>query len=280
MITLQARNSGITSNIEDAADPHIVTTTPTEEIPLTVLNIFPFGTVEVSHPKFSTFKVNNTRLKPYFDEIDSRNEEYKLFKPPRPLIEEAFNVIFKRKENRRTNFEEEERSVIFRGSNRKNLSPSPTVSMRPQEELFQILWARPLAAGHCIDWAAIEQVQMADAIRALLTTDPWELFFGIIEPTYLELTIELCSTFHLQPSHDYMEVREHWRRQHPRRLLLMVHVARARHRPCLFHHLCDSEPNREASEGVISIGPYVTRLAQHFGLLNTAAQESSLTLIG
>ncbi|PPR98846.1 hypothetical protein GOBAR_AA21822 [Gossypium barbadense] len=27
---------------------------------------------------------------------------------------------------------------------------------------------------------------MADAIQALLTTDPWELFFGIIEPTYLE----------------------------------------------------------------------------------------------
>ncbi|PPS19567.1 hypothetical protein GOBAR_AA01020 [Gossypium barbadense] len=66
----------------DAADPHIVTTTLNEEIPLTVLSIFPFGTVEVSHPKFGTFKVNNTRLKPYFDKIDSRNEEYKLLKPP------------------------------------------------------------------------------------------------------------------------------------------------------------------------------------------------------
>ncbi|PPS11270.1 hypothetical protein GOBAR_AA09372 [Gossypium barbadense] len=30
----------------DAADPHIVTTTPNEEIPLTVLGIFAFGTVE------------------------------------------------------------------------------------------------------------------------------------------------------------------------------------------------------------------------------------------
>ncbi|PPS11864.1 hypothetical protein GOBAR_AA08779 [Gossypium barbadense] len=28
----------------------------------------------------------------------------------------------------------------------------------PQEELFQILQARPLIAGNCIDWAAIEQV--------------------------------------------------------------------------------------------------------------------------
>ena len=35
-------------------------------------------------------------------------------------------------------------------------------------------------------------------IRALLTTDPWELFFGIIEPTYLEYTMELFSTFHIQ----------------------------------------------------------------------------------
>ncbi|PPR98042.1 hypothetical protein GOBAR_AA22619 [Gossypium barbadense] len=65
----------------DTADPHIVTTTPNEKIPLTVLGIFPFGTVEVSHPKFGTFKVNNTRLKPYFDENDSRNEEYKLLEP-------------------------------------------------------------------------------------------------------------------------------------------------------------------------------------------------------
>ncbi|PPR85575.1 hypothetical protein GOBAR_AA35117 [Gossypium barbadense] len=66
----------------DATDPYIVTTKPNEEIPLTVLSIFPFGTVEVSHLKFGTFKVNNTSLKPYFDENDSRNEEYKLLEPP------------------------------------------------------------------------------------------------------------------------------------------------------------------------------------------------------
>ncbi|PPS08189.1 hypothetical protein GOBAR_AA12457 [Gossypium barbadense] len=46
------------------------------------LSIFPFGIVEVSHPKFGTFKVKNTHLKPYFDENDSKNEEYKLLKPP------------------------------------------------------------------------------------------------------------------------------------------------------------------------------------------------------
>ncbi|PPS10128.1 hypothetical protein GOBAR_AA10525 [Gossypium barbadense] len=69
----------------DVADPHIVTTTPNEEIHLTVLGIFLFGTVEVSHPKFSTFKVTNTCLKPYFDENDSRNKEYKLLEPPSPF---------------------------------------------------------------------------------------------------------------------------------------------------------------------------------------------------
>ncbi|PPS01884.1 hypothetical protein GOBAR_AA18775 [Gossypium barbadense] len=43
----------------DVVDPQIVTTTPIKEIPLTVLSIFPFGTVEVSHPKFGTFKWPN-----------------------------------------------------------------------------------------------------------------------------------------------------------------------------------------------------------------------------
>ncbi|PPR99635.1 hypothetical protein GOBAR_AA21030 [Gossypium barbadense] len=63
------------------------------------------------------------------------------------------------------------------------------------EELFQILRARPITTGHCIDWAVVEQVQFADAIRALLSINPWEQFFAITEPTYLELTLELCSTF-------------------------------------------------------------------------------------
>ncbi|PPR86717.1 hypothetical protein GOBAR_AA33974 [Gossypium barbadense] len=44
----------------------------------------------------------------------------------------------------------------------------------------------------------LEQVQLADDVRALLTTDPWDLFFVIIKLTYLELTLELCSTFHVQ----------------------------------------------------------------------------------
>lgn len=60
----------------------------------------------------------------------------------------------------------------------------------------------------------------------------------------------------------------------------MVYVALARHRPHLFHRRLDSAPDEVASEWVISIGPYVTWLARHFGLLSAAAQESSFTLIG
>ncbi|PPS03505.1 hypothetical protein GOBAR_AA17157 [Gossypium barbadense] len=66
----------------DAANPHIATFEPNGAIPFTVLSIFPYGTVEVIHPKFGTFKVYSTRLKPYFDEIEFKNEEYKLLAPP------------------------------------------------------------------------------------------------------------------------------------------------------------------------------------------------------
>ncbi|PPR82457.1 hypothetical protein GOBAR_AA38257 [Gossypium barbadense] len=165
----------------DAADPHIVTTTLNEKIPLTVLSIFPFGTVEVSHPKFGTFKVNNTRLKPYFDEIDSRNEEYKLLRPPWPFAGE-FAILGTMSSSRG------KKTVVPASKKRKGASSS---AVQPRKFIT-------LSCSHCIDWVAIEQVQMADTIRALLTTDPWELFFGIIESTYLELTMELCTTFHLQ----------------------------------------------------------------------------------
>ncbi|PPR98655.1 hypothetical protein GOBAR_AA22012 [Gossypium barbadense] len=66
----------------DAADPRITTSEPNEEIPLTVLRIFPYGTVEVNHPRFGTFKVNDTRLKPYVDKVYSRVKECKLLVPP------------------------------------------------------------------------------------------------------------------------------------------------------------------------------------------------------
>ncbi|PPS16308.1 hypothetical protein GOBAR_AA04272 [Gossypium barbadense] len=129
--------------LPDAVDPRITTSEPNEEIPLTVLCIFPYGIVEVIHPKFGTFK----------------------------------------------------RTTVPTSKKKKGVASSsgPTAKIRhlflefplgPQEELFQILQARPLG--------------MADAVRALLTTELWGLFFEIIELTYLKLAMDLCSTFYLQ----------------------------------------------------------------------------------
>ncbi|PPS09387.1 hypothetical protein GOBAR_AA11256 [Gossypium barbadense] len=240
-ITLQARNSGITSNIEghihekrrprieeldewrahkprthakpklrqnkpdtspnqlkigdkvllDAADAHIVTTTPNEEVPLMVLSIFPFSTVEVIHSKFSTFKHTrpDTRvcLKPWpnkgidtavrYGHVEAGHDFLKTRDAINPHSRSTWPWV--------------------------NLIDTPVPLSRGQqytgvEELFQILRAQPLTTGRCIDWATVEQVQLADAIRALLSIDPWERFFAITEPTYLELTLELCYTFHLQ----------------------------------------------------------------------------------
>ncbi|PPS18918.1 hypothetical protein GOBAR_AA01657 [Gossypium barbadense] len=114
----------------DAADPHIDIAKPNEEIPLTVLSIFPFGTVKVSHPKFGTFKVNNTCLKPYFDEIHSRNEEYKLLEPPSSFNREVYHVKLTWEENPRPHFEKTERDIIYFKPHFENSTPLPPISTR------------------------------------------------------------------------------------------------------------------------------------------------------
>ncbi|PPS20451.1 hypothetical protein GOBAR_AA00135 [Gossypium barbadense] len=174
-----------------------------------------------------------------------------------------------------------------------------------QEELFQRLCARPITIGHYIDWAAVEQVQLADAICALLSTDPWELFFTITKPIYLELTLELCSSFHLQVvmtnnddpgtihfrlgglvcsmsvpefgvalglyTDDFMEEKD--MNALPHNIYISPSLS-------YFTAFVIRHQTERHWKGVISIGPYVMRLARHFGLLNTAAQSLALTLIG
>ncbi|PPS06775.1 hypothetical protein GOBAR_AA13876 [Gossypium barbadense] len=164
----------------DAVDPHIVTTTPNEEIPLTVLSIFPFGTVEVSHPKFGTFKAWEKRTKLDTVVRHGRGNQHARCTPAcvkfqtrqnrknakhtgrnwgtRACPMAAFNVIVKRKENRRISLEEEEGRSSSAGPTAKIHHPYLQFPRGPQEELFQILRVQPLAVDRCIDWAAIEQV--------------------------------------------------------------------------------------------------------------------------
>ncbi|PPS13655.1 hypothetical protein GOBAR_AA06926 [Gossypium barbadense] len=149
---------------------------------------------------------------------------------------------------------------------------------------------------------------MADTIWAILTTDPWELFFGIIEPTYLELTMELCSTFHLQTImtnyNDPGTVQFHlgglvrqlsvpefgacWHTLAPGAASYNPSRSKASVLPPSLRHIIDltyfivlaiQHQTEWHRKWVISISPYMTRLARHFGLLSIAAQESSLTLI-
>ncbi|PPS10708.1 hypothetical protein GOBAR_AA09937 [Gossypium barbadense] len=68
------------------------------------------------------------------------------------------------------------KAAVPASKKRKGASSSsgPTAEVRhpflrfpigPQEELFQILQARPLIAGRWIDWAAVEQVQLAEEFK-------------------------------------------------------------------------------------------------------------------
>ncbi|XP_017647533.1 uncharacterized protein LOC108487669 [Gossypium arboreum] len=50
--------------------------------PFVVLNIFPYGTIEVAHYEFNTFKVNSTCLKRYFgSKTDNEREKLQLQDP-------------------------------------------------------------------------------------------------------------------------------------------------------------------------------------------------------
>ncbi|PPS20331.1 hypothetical protein GOBAR_AA00220 [Gossypium barbadense] len=48
-------------------------------------------------------------------------------------------------------------------------------------------------------------IQLADNVRALTETMHRDQLFTIVEPTYLELTLEFCSTFHLQHEMEFMD---------------------------------------------------------------------------
>ncbi|PPS05158.1 hypothetical protein GOBAR_AA15506 [Gossypium barbadense] len=325
-ITLQPRNSSNTSKIEggcinyststdhvvkpfmqetvmknveervllDAADPRITTSEPNEEIPLTVLNIFPYGTVEVNHPKFNTFKTfkrphgqahgralglvrTGQDFSPTRDAINCHGRATWLWaklpkqhgsetRPRLEIVVETENVTRAcdtpvpstrgrhcqnkhwripmytsmgeankvrhgraaqpcaptRPKNtgvgrmsdapkfkiRETHGQKLGYTGISHGHVPQNLYKPLTIHhLPPQKSLTLVatishalppMLVRHLQHRFRHSKATLEQIHLADAVRALLTTDSWGLLFEIIEPTYLEFTLELCLTFHLQ----------------------------------------------------------------------------------
>ncbi|PPS11042.1 hypothetical protein GOBAR_AA09601 [Gossypium barbadense] len=199
----------------DAADPHIVATTPNEEIPLTGLSIFPFGTVEVP------CRLHEERKPPY---------------------------------------------LLPRNGRERHL------------------------------------LQLADVNRALLTTDPWELFFGIIELAYLELSVPEFSTelglymeefkevnelyaltchIHFSPLKCWHTLAHGAASYNPSSSKASILPPSLRYLHAILSHTITGSTRRSGiGRGSSPSAPYMTRFARHFGLLDTAAQESSLTLIG
>ncbi|PPR80831.1 hypothetical protein GOBAR_AA39883 [Gossypium barbadense] len=161
----------------DAADPHIVTARPNEEIPLTVLSIIPFAeklaravNTPVSNTRGQTCQINMGVGLAYTgmgEANKARHDRTTLpCEPTRPIMSSSRG-----------------KKIIVPTSKKWKGASS---SVGPTTKIHHPLLQFP------------QQAQLADVIRALLTPDPWELFFGIIEPTYLELTMKLCSMFHLQ----------------------------------------------------------------------------------
>ncbi|KAK5836078.1 hypothetical protein PVK06_011827 [Gossypium arboreum] len=155
-----------------------------------------------------------------------------------------------------------------------------------QEELFQILRAQPLVRQLSVPEFGIAlglytedfmDENDLDTLRHHIHYFPSKCWYALVPgSTTYDLSHPKASA--LSPS--LRTLREHWCRQHSRRLLLWSmangHVLDLAY----FIALAIRHQTEQHRRGVISIGPYLTRLAWHFELLNTSAQSSSQTLIG
>ncbi|PPS02374.1 hypothetical protein GOBAR_AA18289 [Gossypium barbadense] len=275
-----------------ATDPRIATPEPNEEIPLTVLSIFPYGTIEVIHPKFITFKLiagmRSVNSSHHLDHAEERphdqahgralgrmktgHETWQWVKLPKQQGRETRTCL----------------ETVIETENVTRACDTPVPSTRGrhcQNENGHGPMYTGVGEANKVQ-CRLHVIQLADAVRALLTIDPWGFFFEIFEPTYLEFTLELCSTFHLQtvmtnfddpgmvqfrlgglrdlvaasatydpicskasalpPS--FREMREHRHRHHPRRLFLMEYGEWPRHRPRLLYWPRHLPPNGAAQE--------------------------------
>ncbi|PPR98211.1 hypothetical protein GOBAR_AA22462 [Gossypium barbadense] len=184
----------------DAADPHIITTTPNEEIPLTVLSIFPFGTVEVIHPKFGTFKVVMT------NNDDPGTIHFRLSGLVCAMSVPEFGVTLG--------------LYTYEFMEEEDMNAQP----------------RNIHISPSLCWKALAP----------------------LSSTY-DLSCSKASALPPFPT-----------------CMANAHVTDLAY----FISFAIRYQTKRHKKGVISIDPYLMRLARHFGLLNTVAQSSTLTLIG
>ncbi|PPS10149.1 hypothetical protein GOBAR_AA10494 [Gossypium barbadense] len=191
----------------------------------------------------------------------SRNDRGHIHEERRLRIEELdewYHVIVKRKENRPTYFEEEEGSVLFRGPNRENPSPSPTISPKAPGRTV------PNTSGPNLNYGPLHRLDYrADIPRAH-------------DGTMLNV-----------PSSDHND--KCWHTLAPSTASYNPSRSKASVLP---PSLASSTPTKSTSYGACRKGTsstlpisspllFSTRRSDiGKGLLNTAIQESSLTLIG
>ncbi|PPS17233.1 hypothetical protein GOBAR_AA03347 [Gossypium barbadense] len=241
--------------------------------PFTVLNVFPYGTVKIS-----------------------RDMAYA--KSPRPCDAVVGDTRPVPRAYLRLSLSQMPNAVKFLKellANKWKLDDASHVELNaPQEELFQILRARPLGVGRSIDCAALEKVHLADALQTMITEydDPgtvqfrlgslvgqltipkFETSLGLYTDEFMETDhfphlhrhihhtpsscwpfkgISFSSSTAISPclfrTHINGEAREHWRRQHSRRILLVEHEPLAYFLSRLLCCPCLSPPDRMTPKG-------------------------------
>ncbi|PPS16587.1 hypothetical protein GOBAR_AA03983 [Gossypium barbadense] len=175
----------------------------------------------------------------------------------------VYNVVFTRKEDRCPCFKEKEGSIIFFGSCHENSPPFSSASSASQNDLDTL----NLYIHHSPSWC------WDTLVPGSTTYNPSHSKALALPPslTYLHAILAHTLTGRQESTgvvntHDAYFL---WCMSHGHVTDLAYFIALAIQHQTEWH-----------TKGVISIGPYVTQLARHFGLLDTAAQESSLTLIG
>ncbi|PPS07730.1 hypothetical protein GOBAR_AA12913 [Gossypium barbadense] len=318
----------------DTTDPRITTSEPNEEIPLTVLSIFPYGTVEdQAHGRAlgHAYAIGGDTTVRYGRVKTGCHDRatwswMKLPKQHGHETRSCLEIVVETENVTRTCGtpvpstcgrhcqNEHGRGPMYTGVGEANearydrvTQPCRMSSSRGKKTTVPASKKRKGAASSSGPTMEIRhpflQIQLANAVRAFLMTDPWGLFFEIVESTYLELTLELCSTFHLQTfmtNFDdlgtvqfhlnglYMEESPSVRYLHA---ILANTLSERRESTGIITihdayflwsmanvHVIDlayfiaftirHQTERHRREA-ISIGPYMTQLARHFGLLNT-----------
>ncbi|PPS00844.1 hypothetical protein GOBAR_AA19820 [Gossypium barbadense] len=336
----------------DATDPHIVTTTPNEEIPLTVLSIFPFGTMEVSHPKFDTFK--HTRLgtraylKPWLNKgrntavrygrVEAGHDFPKTrgtINPPDRATWSWVNLIGDHgRRNGKPQACQGQGSILFLRRGRETLPCHSAVYNNTRACYHNTrAWEKRTKLGTAMRHGRVQHMpkvvmtnnddpgtihfRLGGLVRAMSGPE-FGVALGLYTDEFMEeedmnalprnihISPSLCwkalaplsSTYDpsrskasaLAPSLCYLPAILAYTLIGRRESTGIVNTHDAYYLWCMVNaHVTDlayfiafaiHHQTERHRKGVISIGPYVTRLARHFGLLNTVAQSSALTLIG